>query len=278
MKRRNLLAAGLVLGACGLEQILALPAGAGGARTRRIRNETPAETRSEVTETRTETRTETTSRAGSGDRDAMDYPMIPAPQGAVVLFDGRDLSRWVSRKNGSAAAWRVENGYVEVAPGAGDIFTTDRFTDYQLHIEFRLPLMADAQGQGRANSGVYNQGRIEVQILDSYGQPPKDNEAGGIYKVAVPLRNASKKPEHWQAYDIAYRAPRFDAGKQVDKGSITVFHNGLLIHNNVPFDAQTTTSGLPPENNDYSQPGPILLQDHGNPIRYRNIWILPDKA
>jgi hypothetical protein len=96
---------------------------------------------------------------------------------------------------------------------------------------------------------------------------------GGIYKVAVPLRNAAKKPEVWQAYDIAYRAPRVDAGgKQSAKGIITVFHNGVLIHNNVEFDAQVTTSGLP---GDLSKPGPILLQDHGNRVRYRNIWIIP---
>ena len=209
-------------------------------------------------------------------QDDQDMPGLPAPKDAVVLFDGKDLSRWVGRKDGQAAAWKVENGYMEVAPGSGDIYTRDTFTDYQLHLEFRLPLMPEAKGQARANSGVYNQGRIEVQVLDSYGEPPRDNEAGGIYKVAVPLRNASRKAERWQTYDIAYRAPRIGAdGKQTEKGHITVFHNGILIHNNVEFDAQTTTAGLPPENNDYTKPGPILLQDHGNPIRYRNVWVLP---
>lgn len=209
--------------------------------------------------------------------DDQDVPMLPPRPGALVLFNGTDLARWQSRKDGGPAAWEVRDGYMEVKPGTGDIVTRDRFQDYQLHVEFWLPLMADAQGQARSNSGVYNQGRIEVQVLDSYGQPPRDNEAGGIYRVAVPLRNASRKPEHWQCYDIAYRAPRIGPdGKQAAKGSITVFHNGILIHNNVEFDAQTTTSGLPPEGNDYSKPGPILLQDHGNPIRFRNIWILPD--
>ncbi len=205
-----------------------------------------------------------------------DVPVHPAPPGAVVLFDGKDLSGWVARKDGGPAGWKVQNGYMEVVPGAGDIYTKQGFTDYQLHVEFWLPLMPDSKGQARSNSGVYNQGRIEVQVLDSYGEPPRDNEAGGIYKVAVPLRNAARKPEHWQSYDIAYRAPRIGAdGKQTQKGAITVFYNGLLIHNNVEFDAQTTTSGLPPEGNDYSKPGPLLLQDHGNPIRFRNIWILP---
>ncbi|MGV3720439.1 MAG: 3-keto-disaccharide hydrolase [Actinomycetota bacterium] len=205
-----------------------------------------------------------------------DVMKLPAPRGATVLFDGSDLSKWVNRKGG-AAGWTVRDGYLEVKPGNGDIITRDRFQDYRLHLEFWLPLMADAQGQARANSGVYNQGRIEVQVLDSYGQPPRDNEAGGIYQVAVPLRNGSKKPQKWQSYDIFYRAPRIGAGgKQTEKGRITVLHNGLMIHHNVAFDARTTTSGLPPENNDYSLPGPILLQDHGNLVRYRNIWIVPN--
>ncbi|MBW3622995.1 MAG: DUF1080 domain-containing protein [Armatimonadetes bacterium] len=212
----------------------------------------------------------------AGDPDSTDAPRVPAPKGATMLFDGQSLSQWVNRNNGQPAGWKVQNGYVEVAPGNGDILTKEKFRDYQLHVEFWLPLMAEAKGQGRANSGVYNQGRIEVQVLDSYGQPPRDNEAGGIYQVAVPLRNASKRPERWQSYDIAYRAPRIGPdGKQTEKGRITVLHNGVLIHNNVEFDARTTTAGLPPEGNDYSRPGPILLQDHGNRVRYRNIWILP---
>lgn len=200
----------------------------------------------------------------------------PAPKGATVLFDGSDLSKWVNRKDGAAAGWTLRDGYLEVKPGVGDIITRDRFQDYRLHLEFWLPLMAEARGQARSNSGVYNQGRIEVQVLDSYGQPPRDNEAGGIYQVAVPLRNGSKKPEKWQSYDIYYRAPRVGPdGKQTEQGRITVLHNGFLIHNNVRFDARTTASGLPPANNDYSQPGPLLLQDHGNLVRYRNIWIVP---
>lgn len=211
--------------------------------------------------------------------DDQDVPRISPRPGAISLFDGTNLEKWRNRNGGGPAGWTLQDGYVEVKPGVGDIVTADLFQDYQLHVDFWLPLMADQQGQARSNSGVYNQGRIEVQILDSYGQPPRDNEAGGIYKVAVPLRNASRKPEHWQCYDIAYRAPRIGAdGKQSAKGSITVFHNGILIHNNVEFDAQTTTSGLPPEGGDYAKPGPILLQDHGNKIRYRNIWILPDPA
>jgi hypothetical protein len=208
-------------------------------------------------------------------QDDVDVPLHPVPKGATVLFDGKDLSRWVNRKDGQPAGWTLGSGYVEVKPGNGDIMTRETFTDYQLHVEFWLPYMPEARGQARANSGVYNQGRIEVQVLDSYGEPPRNDEAGGIYKVATPIRNASKKPEKWQAYDIAYRAPRFGAdGKQTEKGRITVLFNGLLIHNNVEFDAQVTTAGL---EGDLTKPGPILLQDHGNRIRYRNIWILPDR-
>jgi hypothetical protein len=205
-----------------------------------------------------------------------DAVKVAPPKGATVLLAGNDLSKWVNRKDGEPAGWTRGEGWVEVKPGVGDILTRERFQDYRLHVEFWLPYMPEASGQARANSGIYNQGRIEVQVLDSYGQPPRDNEAGGIYRVAVPLRNASKKPAHWQAYDLVYRAPRLGAdGKQTEKGRITVWHNGLLIHDHVEFDAQTTTSGLPPENNDYSKPGPILLQDHGNRVRYRNIWIVP---
>ncbi len=207
--------------------------------------------------------------------DEVDVHLHPAPNGALQLFNGKDLNQWVNRNGGGPASWKLEDGYVEVVKGAGDIITKQLFTDYQLHVEFWLPYAPELTGQARSNSGVYNQGRIEVQVLDSYGQPPRDNEAGGIYKVAVPLRNASKQPARWQSYDIAYRAPKVGAdGKQTAKGSITVFHNGILIHNNVEFDAQVTTSGLP---GDLSKPGPLLLQDHGNPIRFRNIWILPDK-
>lgn len=216
-----------------------------------------------------------TGPAEAADVDDMDVHQHPAPKGAIQLFDGKSLSQWVNRNGGGPAGWTLADGYVEVKPGNGDIITKELFTDYQLHVEFWLPYAPELKGQARSNSGVYNQGRIEVQVLDSYGEPPRDNEAGGIYKVAGPLRNASKQPARWQSYDMAYRAPRVGAdGKQTAKGSITVFHNGILIHNNVEFDAQVTTSGLP---GDLSKPGPLLLQDHGNLIRFRNIWILPDK-
>lgn len=213
-------------------------------------------------------------RASAADWDETDAPSAPPPKGAVVLFDGSGLDRWVNRKDGAPAGWKVGSGYMEVRPGNGDIVTRDHFQDFQLHVEFWLPLMAEARGRARANSGVYLQGRYEIQVLDSYGLDSKDNDCGGLYRIAKPLRNACKKPERWQSYDIAFRAPRVgpDGMQTLEKGRVTVFHNGVLIHNNLHFDATVTTAGLP---GDPRKPGPILLQDHGNPVRFRNVWLLP---
>lgn len=211
--------------------------------------------------------------AGAVHVDEMDVAKTPPPKDAVVLFGGSDLSEWISRKTGGDAAWKIEGGYMEVAPGTGDIITRRKFEDCQLHVEFWLPLMADKTGQARANSGVYLQGRYEVQVLDSYGLESKDNDCGGIYKVAPPMRNACKKPEFWQSYDILFRAPRTNAaGQTVQKGRVTVLHNNAVIHNGQEFDAMVTTAGLP---GPFSEPGPMLLQDHGNKVRFRNIWIIP---
>lgn len=196
----------------------------------------------------------------------------PAPKGATALFDGKDLSAWQSRKGGEAK-WKIRDGYAEVAPGTGDIYTKAMFTDFQLHVEFWLPLMADKQGQARANSGVYLQGRYEVQVLDSYGLDSKDNDCGGIYKIAAPLVNACRKPEEWQTYDIAFRAARFTGEQMMEKPRVTVFHNGVMIHNNL--EVPTPTGGALDQ--DMQKPGPLLLQDHGDLVRYRNVWMLPSK-
>ncbi len=205
--------------------------------------------------------------------DAVDVQPVNPPEGAIVLFNGEDLSAWKNRRDEAPAGWSVRAGYVEVQPGAGDIITRGVFGDCHLHLEFWLPHMPNARGQARANSGVYVQGRYEIQILDSYGLQSKDNDCGGIYKIAAPLVNACKKPERWQSYDITFRAPRFDAGgKQIEQGSVSVLHNSVPIHRNTRFDAQVTTAGLP---GDLTQPGPILLQDHGNRVRFRNIWLTP---
>lgn len=202
-------------------------------------------------------------------QDDEDMPQIRPPKMAKVLFDGKDLSQWTSTKGG-AAGWKVKDGYMEVAAGTGDVYTREVFADFQLHLEFWLPLMASSQGQARANSGVYLQGRYELQVLDSYGLQSLDNDCGGIYKIAAPLVNACKKPERWQSYDVAFRHVRFNtSGRLREKARVTIFHNGVMIHNNLELPGPTA-GGL---DADINKPGPVLLQDHGNPVRYRNIWI-----
>ncbi len=192
------------------------------------------------------------------------------PSDAIVLFDGRDLSQWVRAGSGEPANWKVEKGYMEVS--SGNIQTKQTFGDCQLHVEFWLPLMPDAKGQGRANSGVYLQGRYEVQVLDSYGLESKDNDCGGIYGIAAPMVNACRPPEQWQSYDIIFRAPKFDdKGEMTSRARMTVLHNGVLIHENVEIPGPTTAGTL----GDPKSLGPVMLQDHGNAVRYRNIWIRP---
>jgi hypothetical protein len=193
-----------------------------------------------------------------------------APKDAIVLFNGKDLSAWQARKGGDAK-WKIKDGYMEVTPGTGDIYTKEVFGDCQLHVEFWLPLMADKHGQERANSGVYLQGRYEIQVLDSYGLDSKDNDCGGIYKIAAPLKNACRKPEEWQSYDIAFRMARVENDALKEKPRVTVFHNGVMIHNNL--EIPTPTGGA--MDMDMRKPGPLLLQDHHDLVRYRNVWVMP---
>jgi hypothetical protein len=204
--------------------------------------------------------------------DKKDAEGKPAPPGAIVLFDGKDLSGWVARKGGPAG-WKVENGYMEVVAKTGDILTKEKFGDFHLHVEFWLPLMANAKGQGRSNSGVYLQGRYEVQVLDSYNNETyADGSCGALYKLIAPSKNASKPPEQWQTYDITFRAPRVDAqGKVTEKGRLTVVHNGVPVIDQGTFDRPT---GGELDRN-LGTPGPVLLQDHGNRVRFRNIWLKP---
>ena len=193
------------------------------------------------------------------------------PADAIILFDGKDLSKWGKRSNpNEAPEWKVENGYMEVVPGTGDIVTKEKFFDCQLHVEFWLPLMAECTGQARANSGVYLQGRYEIQVLDSYGLDSKDDDCGAIYKRAKPMVNACRPPEEWQTYDVFFMAPRFNEhGVKIAPARISVLHNGVWIHHDL--EIHQPTGGEIDHN--YAEPGPILLQDHGNRIRYRNIWI-----
>jgi hypothetical protein len=214
--------------------------------------------------------------------DAQDMPATPAPAGAVVLFDGKGLDAWVKRDGKSPAAWKLVDGAMQVQ--GGDIITREKFGGkFKLHVEFRVPYMPSAKGQGRGNSGVYLQGRYEVQVLDSYGLKSQNNDCGGIYTVSAPLVNACKAPTVWQSYDITFAAPRCDNGNVVEPGVVTVYHNGTLIQDKVRLAikkgdkeeiVRNTTAGL---GGDVCAPGPILLQDHGNPVQYRNVWLLPVK-
>ena len=195
-----------------------------------------------------------------------------APSDAVVLFNGKDLSEWTAL-DGSAPKWEVKDGAVTVKKGGGDIKTKKAFGDFQLHIEWRTPSEIVGDGQGRGNSGIFLQERYELQVLDSYESPTYSNgQAGSIYKQSVPLVNATRKPGEWQVYDVVYTAPRFsDNGRVLIPAYVTVFHNGVIIQNHTQILGPTEYKGLPvyvPHGK-----GTFRLQDHGNPVSYRNIWI-----
>ena len=195
-----------------------------------------------------------------------------APSDAIVLFDGTNLDQWESVKGGPAK-WDLKDGAMTVNR-SGDHRTKQVFGDVQLHIEWATPSEVKGEGQGRGNSGVYLQGRYEIQVLDSYQNKTYFNgQAGSFYGNNPPLVNASRKPGEWQSYDIVFVAPKPRAdGKGVQPGSFTVFHNGVLIQNNIPIAGKKTTAAA------YSgaaAKGPLVLQDHGNPVRFRNIWIRP---
>jgi hypothetical protein len=195
----------------------------------------------------------------------------PPPSDAIVLFNGKDLSQWKG-EDGKAAGWIVRDGYMEVN-GTGNILTRQEFGDVQLHVEWATPAKVEGDGQGRGNSGVYLQGRYEIQVLDSHNNKTNpDGQAGAFYGNFPPLVNASRKPGEWQTFDIIFKAPKPSAdGKSVEPGSFTVLHNGLLVQNNVPVKSATTAAAF----KGAVQKGPLLLQDHGNPVRFRNIWIRP---
>jgi hypothetical protein len=197
----------------------------------------------------------------------------PLPSDAIVLFDGEDLSQWKSDKDGGPAKWEVKDGAATVN-GTGGISTKQGFGDCQLHIEWATPAEVKGEGQGRGNSGVFMQGRYEIQILDSYqNKTYYHGQAGAVYKQYAPLVNACRKPGEWQAYDIIYHAPRFDgAGKLLKPGTVTILQNGVLIQDHVEIMGPTASPGKPKyEAHPLKQP--LALQDHHNPVRFRNIWI-----
>ena len=194
------------------------------------------------------------------------------PESAVVLFNGSDLSNWTSR-DGGEPGWAVEEGVMAVVPRTGDIMTTERFADHFLHLEFMTPDMPEATGQAKGNSGVFLQGRYEIQVLDSYGiEVPGMGDCGAIYNQFAPLVNACKPPLEWQSYDVIFRAPRLnDDGEIVEPTRVTVLQNGLVILNNVILSG-TTGANI---GGGVGEPGPLLLQDHGNLVKFRNIWAVP---
>jgi len=170
-----------------------------------------------------------------------------------------------------SAQWKFKDGIMEVFPGSGSLISKKKFTDFQMHIEFRSPFMPEELEQGRGNSGVYLQGFYEVQVLDSYGLEGADNECGGIYKTARPLVNMCAPPMQWQSYDITFRAPRFDKrNKKTENARLTVVHNGTLIHDNIEIPEPTGGRIAA----DIREPGGIMLQDHGDRVQYRNIWLI----
>jgi hypothetical protein len=204
--------------------------------------------------------------------DLKDAEGTKPPPGATVLFDGKDFSQWVKRDGKSEVKWTLKDGVMEGVRGHGDIVTKDKFDGkFKLHVEFRVPYEPDGNGQDRGNSGVYVQGRYEVQILDSYGLKSQKNDCGAIYGVAAPKVNACKAPTVWQTYDIEFAAPKFENGKKTEPARMTVHHNGVKIHDDAPITVDNTTSGL---GGDASKPGPIMLQDHGHPVQFRNVWLL----
>jgi hypothetical protein len=195
-----------------------------------------------------------------------------APSDAVVLFDGKDLSRWTAEKGG-APEWKVANGYMEVA-GKEGLTTKASFGDCQLHVEFATPVPGEGEGQHRGNSGVFPMGLYEIQVLDSYqNRTYADGQAAALYGQYPPLVNASRPPGEWQTYDIIFHGPRFAAdGKLLRTAHVTVLHNGVLAQDNVELTGPTA-NGVRPPYKAHPEKLPLSLQNHGNPVRYRNIWI-----
>ena len=196
------------------------------------------------------------------------YQTVP-PDNAVILFNGSVVDNWSTRA-GQPADWKVEDNILHVVPGTGDIMTRECFGDFFLHLEFRCPHMPEATGQARGNSGVFLQGRYEIQVLDSHGiNIPGMGDCGAIYNQFAPLVNACNPPLEWQTYDVIFRAPRLQDG-QVEEG-VSVLHNGVAIHNNIQLPGVTGAA----IDEEVGEPGPLLLQDHNDLVAYRNIWAVP---
>jgi len=198
------------------------------------------------------------------------------PSDAIVLFNGTDVNTEWEGGRGNPTLWIIKDGELVCVKGSGVIQTKRKFSNFQLHIEWKTPSEVSGEGQGRGNSGVYLQGLYEIQVLDSYNNRTyRHGQAGSFYKQFAPLVNVSRKPGEWQSYDVIYTAPTFnnDPTTYFTPPRATVFHNGVLILNNVSLRGPTEYIGIPEYSIKKHGPGPIVLQDHGNPVAYRNIWI-----
>ncbi|NOS69069.1 MAG: DUF1080 domain-containing protein [Verrucomicrobia bacterium] len=198
------------------------------------------------------------------------------PSDAVILFDGSDLSKWEA-DSGTAVPtkWVVKNGAMECVPGSGYVRTKEQIGDCQLHVEWAAPSKVEGNSQGRGNSGVFLMGLVEIQVLDNYNNPTyPDGSAGSVYGVNPPLVNPLRPPGEFQTYDIVFRRPVYKNGQQVDSGYITVFVNGVLVQDHTPLEGGTGHMSRS-KPSPFPAAGPLKLQDHGNPVRYRNIWYRP---
>ncbi len=197
----------------------------------------------------------------------------PPPSDAIVLFDGKNTSAWVG-PDGGPIKWNVANGVLTIAPGTGIIRTKAGFGDCQLHIEWRTPVDAKGNGQWRGNSGILLMGKYELQVLDSYKNPTYINgQAGSMYKQLIPLVNASRKPGEWQSFDVVFMAPVFNKDSTVKRpANITILHNGVLIQNHGTLFGTTEYIGIGSYRK-HEEKEPLLLQDHGSMVSFRNIWI-----
>ena len=199
-----------------------------------------------------------------------------APSDAIVLFDGKDLSKWVQSRNGqlSDAQWPVKEGYFETRAGTGSILTREKFGDVQLHVEFATPSPGRGASQDRGNSGVRFMGLYEVQVLDSFENVTyADGQAGSIYGEYPPLVNAARRPGEWQTYDIVFEAPKFNGTMVVAPAYVTVFWNGVLVQHRRPIMGSTSATTTVHQYTPHDPELPLTLQDHAHPVRYRNVWI-----
>lgn len=194
-----------------------------------------------------------------------------APSDAIILFDGTDASKWESSKDGSPIKWQIDNGAL-VSTTTGDIQTKEQFADCQLHVEWSAPKEVKGSDQGRGNSGIFLMGQMEIQVLDCYNNETyADGYAGAVYGINPPMANALRAPGEWQVYDIVFRRPVYDGNKVLDPGYVTVFVNGVLVQDHTPLEGSGGHMGRT-KAGPFPAKGPLRLQDHGNPTRFRNIW------